>query len=53
MNDLLLTEDDNEDKLFFIRIYDAEYEVGLGSAKKHFQALADASNRSLFEKVGE
>lgn len=49
MNDLLLTEDDNEDKLFFIRIYADEYEVGLGSAKKHFQSLADALNMSLSE----
>ncbi len=49
MNDLLLTEDDNEDKLFFIRIYADEYEVGLGPAKKHFQSLADALNMSLSE----
>lgn len=39
----------NEDKLFFIRIYADEYEVGLGPAKKHFQSLADALNMSLSE----
>ena len=49
MNDLLLTEEDNEDKLYFIRIYADEYEIGLGATKKHFQSLADALQMNLSE----
>lgn len=49
MNELLLTEEDNEDNLYFIRIYADEYEVGLGATKKHFQSLADALQMRLSE----
>lgn len=47
MNDLLLVEADNEDSLYFIRIYADEYEVGLGATKKHFQSLNEALEMSL------
>jgi len=49
MNDLLLTEKDNEDNLYFIRIYADEYEIGLGATKEHFQSLADALQLRLSE----
>lgn len=49
MNELLLVEDDNDDNLFFIRIYADEYEIGLGPNKKHFQSLADALQMNLSE----
>lgn len=51
MNELLLIEDDNEDNLYFIRIYADEYEVGLGASKEHFQSLADALQMKL-SKIG-
>lgn len=49
MNELLLIEEDNEDNLYFIRIYADEYEVGLGATKEHFQSLADALQLKLSE----
>lgn len=49
MNDLLLVEEDNEDQLYFIRIYADEYEIGLGVTKKHFQSLAEALKMPLSE----
>lgn len=49
MNELLLTEEDNEDKLYFIRIYADEYEIGLDATKKHFQSLADVLQMRLSE----
>ena len=49
MNELLLIEDDNEDRLYFIRIYADEYEIGLGAKKEHFQSLADALQMKLSE----
>ena len=49
MNELLLVEGDNEDHLYFIRIYADEYEIGLGETKKHFQSLAMALNMQLSE----
>ena len=51
MNDLLLVEADNEDNLYFIRIYAEEYEVGLGATKKHFQSLKEALETEL-SKIG-
>ena len=51
MNELLMIEEDNEDKLYFIRIYVDEYEVGLGSTKEHFQSLPDALQMRL-SKIG-
>jgi hypothetical protein len=47
MHDLLLVEADNEDDLYFIRIYADEYEVGLGATKKHFQSLKEALEMRL------
>lgn len=49
MNELLLVEDDNEENLYFIRIYADEYEIGLGATKEHFQSLADALQLKLSE----
>lgn len=49
MNELLLIEEDNEDNLYFIRIYADEYEIGLGATKEHFQSLADALQLKLSE----
>ena len=49
MNELLLIEEDNEDNLYFIRIYADEYEIGLGTTKEHFQSLADALQLKLSE----
>lgn len=49
MNELLLIEEDNEDNLYFIRIYADEYEIGLGATKEHFQSLADALQMRLSE----
>lgn len=51
MNELLLIEEDNEDNLYFIRIYADEYEIGLGAIKEHFQSLADALQMQL-SKIG-
>lgn len=47
MNDLLLVEADNEDDLYFIRIYADEYEIGFGATKKHFQSLKEALDMRL------
>lgn len=51
MNELLLIEEDNEDNLYFIRIYADEYEIGLGATKEHFQSLAEALQMQL-SKIG-
>lgn len=51
MNELLLIEEDNEDNLYFIRIYVDEYEIGVGAVKEHFQSLADALQMKL-SKIG-
>lgn len=47
MNDLLLVETNNEDDLYFIRIYADEYEVGFGGTKKHFQSLKETLEMRL------
>ena len=47
MNELLLIEEDNDDNLYFIRLYVDEYEIGLGAKKEHFQSLADALQMRL------
>ncbi len=49
MNDLLLIEEDNDENLYFIRIYADEYEIGMGIAKNHFQSLAEALAMPLSE----
>ena len=49
MNDLLLVEEDNEDKIYFVRIYADEYEIGYGETKKHFQSLSEALKMPLSE----
>lgn len=49
MNDLLMTEEDNDEDLYFIRIYADEYEIGIGATKNHFLSLAEALAMPLSE----
>lgn len=49
MNDLLMTEEDNDEDLYFIRIYADEYEIGIDTTKNHFQSLAEALAMPLSE----
>ena len=49
MNDLLMTEEDNDEDLYFIRIYVDEYEIGIDTTKNHFQSLAEALAMPLSE----